>query len=122
MKVEASLISEEDEGSGEGIVEALKKVVEVSKEVLKWVAGLLEDEAEDREEEGKMFLFCLRRLKTVTSRWCWSSVVSQSLWLENSTGGFLDQSRQRFSREGGFKVSGLFSCRRNWEEKKKKTK
>ena len=40
MKVEASLISEEDEGSGEGIVEALKKVVEVSKEVLKWVAGL----------------------------------------------------------------------------------
>ena len=66
MKVEASLISEEDEGSAEGIVEALKKVVEVSKEVLKWVAGLLE--AEDREEEGKMFLFCLRRLKTVTSR------------------------------------------------------
>ena len=53
MKVEASLISEEDEGSGEGIVEALKKVVEVSKEVLKWVAGLLEDEAEDREGGGK---------------------------------------------------------------------
>ena len=105
MKVEASLISEEDEGSGEGIVEALKKVVEVSKEVLKWVAGLLEDEAEDREEEGKMFLFCLRRLKTVTS-----SVASQSLWLENSTGGFLDQSRRRFSREGGFIVSGRFSC------------
>ena len=52
MKVEASLISEEDEGSGEGIVEALKKVVEVSKEVLKWVAELLEDEAEDREEEA----------------------------------------------------------------------
>ena len=98
MKVEASLISEEDEGSGEGIVEALKKVVEVSKEVLKWVAELLEDE--DREEEGKMFLFSLRRLKTVTS-----SVASQSLWLENSTGGFLDQSRRRFSREGGFKVS-----------------
>ena len=52
MKVEASLISEEDEGSGEGIVEALKKVVEVSKEVLKWVAELLEDEAEDREVEA----------------------------------------------------------------------
>ena len=103
MKVEASLISEEDEGSGEGIVEALKKVVEVSKEVLKWVAELLEDE--DREEEGKMFLFSLRRLKTVTS-----SVASQSLWLENSTGGFLDQSRRRFSREGGFIVSGRFSC------------
>ena len=54
MKVEASLISEEVEGSGKGIVEALKKVVEVSKEVLKWVAGLLEDEAEEREgEEGE---------------------------------------------------------------------
>ena len=30
MKVEARLISEEDEGSGEGIVKALKKVVEDS--------------------------------------------------------------------------------------------
>ena len=84
--------SEEDERSGESIVEALKKVVEGRKEALVWVAGLLEDEAEDREEEGKMFLFCLRRLKTVTS-----SVASQSLWLENSAGGFLDQSRRRLS-------------------------
>jgi len=85
--------SEEDEGSGDELWSGWRDCWRMRLRI-------------GRRRREKMFLFCLsvrrpsRRLKTVTSRRCWSSVASQSLWLENNTGGFLDQSRRRFSRRG----------------------